>query len=371
MKGKDRSGKLAVILHADIAGSTRLVQKDEQQAHARITEAFQRFGSTIEKYHGYVRELRGDALLGEFERASDAVTAALAFQAEQAEYNAGLEGGIKPEVRVGIAMGEVIIADDTITGAGVILAQRIEQLTEPGGVGIQGAAYETIPGRFPYEFENMGEHALKGFDNPVRLFSARLRQNTELPSPPSKGRERRGVSIWVAAAVAVAVGIGAAVLEHWHETREATTPAENVAPVQDRLSIVVLPFENLNGDGAEDGFARGITEDLMTALSGLPGLFVVSHKTAFNFEGKSASSRDIARELGVRYLLEGSVRLAGTVLRVNVELVDGSTDVSLWAMRYDGSIDETLTFEDEVIESVVEQLTRELGPEIGGGSAKE
>ena len=181
MAANDRAGRLAVILHADVAGSTALVQQDEQQAHARIRDTFQRFGATIGKYHGHVRELRGDALLGEFERASDAVTAALAFQADQDEHNARIEDGIKPEVRVGIAMGEVIVADDTITGAGVVLAQRIEQLTAPGGVGIQGAAYETIPGRFPFEYENLGEHRVKGFDNPVRLFAARLKQDTELP----------------------------------------------------------------------------------------------------------------------------------------------------------------------------------------------
>ena len=123
-----RSGKLAVILHADVVGSTALVQRDEQIAHERIQDTFHRFGDTIDKYHGHVRELRGDALLAEFERASDAVTAALAFQADHILYNAQLTDGIQPTVRVGIAMGEVIIADDTITGAGVVLAQRLEQL---------------------------------------------------------------------------------------------------------------------------------------------------------------------------------------------------------------------------------------------------
>ena len=154
---KDRlSGKLAVILHADVAGSTALVHQDEQLAHERIQGTFRRFGDTITKYHGRVRELRGDALLAEFERASDAVTAALVFQENHAEYNAQLKDDIRPTVRVGIAMGEVVIADDTITGTGVVLAQRLEQLAEPGGVVFQGAAYETIPGRFPFEFANRG-----------------------------------------------------------------------------------------------------------------------------------------------------------------------------------------------------------------------
>jgi adenylate cyclase len=127
-----RSGKLAVILHADVAGSTMLVQQDEHLAHERIQDTFRRFGNTISKYHGQVRELRGDALLAEFERASDAVTAALAFQADQADYAAQLNDDIRPRVRVGIALGEVVIADSTVTGAGVVLAQRLEQLAQPG-----------------------------------------------------------------------------------------------------------------------------------------------------------------------------------------------------------------------------------------------
>jgi adenylate cyclase len=143
---KDRlSGKLAVILHADVAGSTALVQQDEQLAHERILDAFRRFSDTITQYHGHVCEIRGDALLAEFERASDAVTAVLAFQANHSDHNAQLDDNIRPTVRVGIAMGEVIIADNTVTGAGVVLAQRVEQLAEPGGLCITGARYT---GRF-------------------------------------------------------------------------------------------------------------------------------------------------------------------------------------------------------------------------------
>ncbi len=161
MVGDRRSGKLAVILHADIAGSTALVQQDERLAHERIQETFHRFSDTITQYHGRVCELRGDALLAEFDRASDAVTAALSFQAGQVDFITQLDDSIRPTVRVGIAMGEVIIADDTITGAGVVLAQRLEQLSEPGGVVIQGAAYETIPGRFPFEYESLGEQKVQ------------------------------------------------------------------------------------------------------------------------------------------------------------------------------------------------------------------
>ena len=173
MAERHQTGKLAVILHADVAGSTALVQQDERLAHERIQETFHRFSDIITQYHGRVRELRGDALLAEFERASDAVTAALAFQADQPSYLSQFNDKILPTVRAGIAMGEVIIADNTVTGAGVVLAQRVEQLSEPGGVVIQSAAYETIPGRFPFEYKDQGEHEVKGFDKPVRAYSAR------------------------------------------------------------------------------------------------------------------------------------------------------------------------------------------------------
>ena len=165
-----QSGKLAVILHADIAGSTALVQQDEHLAHKRIQDTFRCFRETIDRYHGCVRELRGDALLADFERASDAVSATLAFQAEQSEYIDTLNDQILPTVRVGIAMGEVIIADNTVTGAGVVLAQRIEQLAEPGGVCVTAAIHEALPQRMPFDLENLCEQQFKGFDEKIRVY---------------------------------------------------------------------------------------------------------------------------------------------------------------------------------------------------------
>ncbi len=175
--------KLAVILHADVVGSTSLVQKNEALAHERIQAAFHQFSETINSFSGITRELRGDALVAEFERASDAVAAALAFQILNEEFNATLSDDIQPRLRIGISMGEVIIADNTITGAGVVLAQRLEQLADSGGVVVQGSVSETVPARMPYDFENQGEQLLKGFDRPVRAFSVSLKTGEELPSP--------------------------------------------------------------------------------------------------------------------------------------------------------------------------------------------
>ena len=209
MAAKQLSGKLAVILHADVVGSTALVQQDEQIAHARIQDSFQRFGSTISNYHGQVRELRGDTLLAEFERASDAISAALCFQSDQSNYNAQLEDDIRPLVRVGIAMGEVVIADDTITGAGVVLAQRLEQLAAPGGLCITPAIREAMPRRLPFELENIGEQELKGFDEPVGVYRVALTSGATVPPPDpggSSGSEEGSPRLRiVAAAVVLAV----------------------------------------------------------------------------------------------------------------------------------------------------------------------
>ena len=157
------SRKLAVIMHADVVGSTSLVRQNETLAHQRIKDTFLRFSKTIESYRGTAHELRGDALVAEFARASDAVCASVAFQNENTVFNASLEDDLQPRLRVGIAMGEVVIADNTITGDGVVLAQRLEQIAEPGRVCIQSAVYETVPKRLPFSYEPLGEQTLKGF----------------------------------------------------------------------------------------------------------------------------------------------------------------------------------------------------------------
>ena len=172
---KDRlSRKLAVILHADVVGSTSLVHQNESLAHQRIQSAFKQLSAVVKSYNGSTRELRGDALLAEFERASDAVSAALAFQASNKKNNAAIDDDIKPQLRIGISLGEVVVADDTITGAGVVLAQRVEQLSDPDGVCITGALHEAIPKHMPFELQSLGRKMLKGFDDPIDVYASSL-----------------------------------------------------------------------------------------------------------------------------------------------------------------------------------------------------
>jgi TolB-like protein/class 3 adenylate cyclase len=321
MSNNNLSRKLAVILHADVVGSTALVQRNETLAHERIQAAFHQFAGTIATYGGIAHELRGDALVAEFERASDAVAAALAFQAQNAALNATLVDDIRPELRIGISLGEVVIADGTITGAGVVLAQRLEQLAEAGGIVVQGAVSETVPTRMPYDFESLGEQLLKGFDQPVRAFAARLQQGAALQ--PGEV----------------------------NETAPITEPVDDTG--SGKPSIAVLPFANMSNDPEQEYFADGISEDIITALSQIKQWLVIARNSSFVYKGRHVDIREIARELGVRYVLEGSVRKAGNRLRITGQLIEAETGTHLWADRYDGDLEDVFALQDRITESVV------------------
>jgi len=358
--GDRLSGKLAVILHADIVGSTELVQRDEHKAHQRIQQAFQSFSRIISSYQGEVRELRGDALLAEFGRASDAVCAALAFQSEQAATIATLDDDIRPQVRVGIALGEVVIADATVTGAGVVLAQRLEQLAEPGGTCITPAIREALPKRLPFALENLGEHELKGFDEAVGVYRVALAPGAALPPPErAAGRDNKAPVRTIAlSALLLAAGL---LVAAWFALRDApSVPVPVVQSIADKPSIAVLPFDNLSGDPEQEYFADGITEDLTTDLSRISGLFVVARNSSFSYKGRSVDLRSVAEELGVRYILEGSVRRSGDQVRINAQLIDGSSGGHLWAERFDGTMANVFSLQDEVNRRIVSALEVKL-----------
>jgi TolB-like protein len=322
--------RLAVLLHADIVDSTALVQLHESLAHQRIQGCFSGFAQMIGAYGGITREQRGDALVAEFERASDAVSAALAFQVEQIGFIATLNDQIRPMLRIGIAMGEVVIAERTITGAGIVMAQRLEQLAEPGGVVIQGAAQETIPRRFPFAYENLGERRLKGFDEAVRAFRVSLRDGDAIPPP------------------------------------ETNADNGTVLPLPDKPSIAVLPFDNMSGDPEQEYFSDGISEDIITALSRMPWFFVISRNSSFAYKGRQVDVREMARELGVQYVLEGSVRKSGARVRVTGQLIEAASGKHVWAGRYDRELADVFAVQDEVVDSIV----GEVAPEFLSAEAK-
>ena len=359
---KDRlSGKLAVILHADVAGSTALVQQDKRLAHERIKDTFQRFSTTIEKYQGHVVELRGDALLAEFERASDAVSAALSFQSDNAYHNSRLKDDLRPTVRVGIAMGEVIIADSTVTGAGVVQAQRVEQIADSGDVCITAAIHESLSKRMPLNLKDLGDQVLKGFDIPVRVYRVELIADQSIP-PPQQDRKNettpnKSKLIVPTIVLALVLAGGAA---YWFKTQEPKVEAASIDrmafALPDKPSIAVLPFTNMSGDAEQEYFVDGMTEDLITDISKVSGLFVIARNSVFTYKGKAVKVQQVAEELGVRYVMEGSVRRVGNQVRINAQLIDATTGGHLWAERYDGSMQDIFALQDQVTRKIVSAL---------------
>ena len=312
------SRKLAVLLHADVVESTSLVQNNEILAHERIQGTFRRFSETISNYGGVALEIRGDALVAEFAKASDSVSASLAFQAANTTINEQISDDIRPVLRIGIAMGEVVVADNTVTGEGIVLAQRLEHLAEPGGICIQGASYETVPKRLPFDYENLGEQEVKGFDEPVRVYAVSLESGGVIPES------------------------------------QTVAQVETSAPgLPEKPSIAVLPFTNMSGDPEQEYFSDGISENIITALSKLSKVSVIARHSSFIYKGISVDVKQVGRDQGVRYVLEGSVRKGGSRMRITAQLVDATTGHHLWAEHYDREVEDIFAVQDEITSRVI------------------
>jgi TolB-like protein/class 3 adenylate cyclase/rhodanese-related sulfurtransferase/Tfp pilus assembly protein PilF len=346
--------KLAVILHADVVGSTQLVQRDEHLAHKRIQESFRRFADIIEQYGGGILELRGDALIAEFERASDAVSATLAFQADQATYLSHLEDELKPGIRAGIAMGEVVMGNNTVTGAGVVLSQRVEQLADPGGLCITAALHETLPHRLPFDLEDTGEQTLKGFHDPVRVYRVKLNSGATIPPPRQRKQSRYSKFSWRIKAVVAVVVAAVFVLS---ANLLINRPPKTEMPSPEKPSIAVLPFTNMSGDTEHEYFVDGMTNDLTTDISMVPGLFVIARNTMDAYKGEVVNIGEVAEELGVRYVMAGSVERAGNRVRIHAQLIDSTTGGQVWAERHDGTLDDVFSMRDEMTRKIVTSLS--------------
>jgi len=347
MERDQLSRKLAVILHADVVGSTSLVQINETLAHERIQTAFRNFSETIRTYGGLAHEIRGDALVAEFERASDAVAAALAFQVLNEEFNSSLRDEIQPGLRIGISLGEVVVADNTITGAGVVLAQRLEQLADSGGVVVQGSVSETTPTRMPFDFEYLGEQVLKGFDQPVRAFSVCLQPGKVMPAPDLNS-------------VSQAVGLNDSPVPSKLSAEAYEALIGERLELPEKPSIAVLPFQNMSGDPDQEYFADGMSEDILTALSRVPELVVIARNSTFAYKGRAVDVRQVGQELGVRHVLEGSIRKSGNRMRITAQLVDAMSGDHIWAERYDRNIEDIFEIQDEITRNIVVELQVKL-----------
>jgi TolB-like protein/rhodanese-related sulfurtransferase len=256
----------------------------------------------------------------------------------------------------------VVIADNTVTGAGVVLAQRVEQLAQPGGVCLQGAVYEAVPRRMPFQYEKIGEQTLKGFEEPVRVYAAQLKEGESIPAPEVSRHALFGWKPAVAAVVIIAV-IVLGWFRPWGPQEEPASPERMAFVLPDQPSIAVLPFTNMSSDPEQEYFADGMTEDLITDLSKLSGLFVIARNSTFTYKGKAVKIGQVAEELGVRYVLEGSVRRSGDQIRINAQLIDALSGGHVWAERYDSSFSDIFALQDNITQKIVSALAVNLTAE--------
>ena len=340
--------RLAAILAADVAGYSRLMGADEEGTHERL-KAHRRAADRSEDRGapGRIVKTTGDGLLAEFASVVDAVRCAAEVQRGMIDREPEVPDERRIRFRIGINLGDVIAEDDDIFGDGVNVAARLEALAEPGGICVSRTVRDQIRDKLPYPFEDRGEQSVKNIARPVRVYALRPEAVADLPASgvaTRAPRRRRMASAAMAAAAAAALVIAVSAWWLWPATKPAPTPTVAAAPAvppisqpvgAPRLSIVVLPFANLSNDPEQQYFADGITEDLTTDLSRIADMLVISRNTAFTYRDKPVDTKQIGRELGVRYVLEGSVRRSGNQLRVNAQLIDAETDAHLWAERFD------------------------------------
>jgi adenylate cyclase len=323
--------RLTAILAADVAGYSRLMETDEEDTHERLRAHFEQLiYPKVKEHQGRVVKTTGDGALMEFASVVDAVRCAAEMQRGMADRDAEMPDERRIRFRIGINLGDIIVEDGDIFGDGVNVAARLEALAEPGGICISRTVRDQIRDKLAYQFDDLGEQSVKNIARPVRVYALRPEAIADLP----------------AASAPPVVVISQSV----------------VAP---RLSIVVLPFANLSDDREQQYFADGITEDLTTDLSRLADMLVISHNTAFTYRNMPVSTRQIGRELGVRYVLEGSVRRSGNQIRVNAQLIDAGTDTHLWAERFDRDTGDLFSLQSEITSRIAVALDSELvGAEV-------
>jgi TolB-like protein/Tfp pilus assembly protein PilF len=302
--------RLAAILAADIAGYSRLMGEDEEHTVRALQELQAAVFPVIGEHGGRVINTAGDSVLAEFASVVEAVRSAEAIQRLVAGRNAEVPASQRLEFRIGVNQGEIVVDRDEVYGDGINVAARLESLAEPGGIAISGRVHEDVAGKIDMTWQDAGEQQLKNIARPVR--------------------------VW-----------------RWSETE---APAPLALPLPDRPSIAVLPFDNLSGQAGDAIFSDGITEDIITGLARFRSLFVVARNSSFSFRGKNVSLSEIGRQLGVSYLLEGSVRRAGDRIRITAQLIEAASGAHVWADRYDRKLTEIFEVQDEVTTTIVSTL---------------
>src|SRR5882724_5511688 len=317
--------RLTAILAADVVGYSRLMGTDETGTLAALKTLRTDFiDGKITEHQGRIVKVTGDGMLVEFPSVVNAVSCAAEVQRGMRDRNAGVPQDRRIEFRIGVNLGDVIVEGEDIFGDGVNVAARLESIAKPGGITISGSVRDHVGNRLDLAFEDMGEQALKNIERPIHVYSVSL-------SKPAGG-----------------------------DTKDAM-PAREEQP--EKPSIAVLPFNNMSGDPEQEYFSDGITEDIITDLSNVSGLFVVARNTAFTYKGKPVKVEQVGQELGVNFILEGSVRKAGSRVRVTGQLISSKDGGHVWAKRYDRDLTDIFAIQDEITHAIVEQLKVKLLPQ--------
>ena len=308
--------KLTAIMSADVKGYSRLMGDDEIATVETLNHYRAVISSLVRQYSGRVVDSPGDNMLSEFSSVVDAVSCAVRIQEELKGKNADLPANRRMEFRIGVNLGDVIQQGAKIYGDGINIAARIESLADGGGISISGTAYDQVKNKLPWRFESQGKHTVKNIQDPLRVYRVVMEEGG------SESREEDGLT--------------------------------------DKPSIAVLPFVSMSGDPELEYFSDGLSEDITTDLSRFDSLFVVSRTSSFSYRDKSANIKSISGELGVRYILEGSVRKAGSRLRVTAQLIDGVTGNHLWAEKYDGDLTDIFELQDDITQQIVKSILEHI-----------
>ena len=349
--------KLAAILVSDVVGYSRLAGADEDRILARLRALrSDLIDPTIAVHHGRIVKRTGDGSIVEFRSVVDAVNLAIEVQRAMVERNAGVAPDKRIEFRIGIHLGDVVEeSDGDLMGDGVNIAARLQGVATPGGICISDDAYRQVKGRLDLKVSDLGPVPLKNIAEPMRAYSLEFGAPREARSPPpadqAKSAPKRRSSFASLAAAATLLLLVAA--GGWYMLGDRLMKPAQAA----HLSLVVLPFANLSGDPAQDYFAEGVTENLTTELSRIRDSFVIARNTAFTFKGKGLDAKEIGKELGVRYVLEGSVQRDGTRVRVNAQLIDAQSGAHLWADRFEEDIADLFKLQDEVVARLASSLS--------------
>jgi adenylate cyclase len=346
--------KLTVILAADVAGYSRLMEADEE-ATARIINKYREIiDGLVVSHHGRVFGSAGDSVIAEFASPVETVRCAVAIQRDLEAQNVDLPEDRRMRLRIGINLGDVIVEGDNLLGDGVNIAARLEALAEPGGISLARSVFDQVKKQLDLGYEYLGEHKVKNIADPVQAYKVLL-DPTDIGKLPSAERSS-GARRWpLAIGLAALLIVGGAIAYVYTANQMDLTPVKSekmALPLPDKPSIVVLPFSNLSGDAGQDHLVEGITNAVRTHLSKFPQLLVIAGTTAVAFKDKSVRARDIGRELGVRYVLDGSFNRGGETLTVNAELIEAENEHTVWAEQYEFTVNDPFSVQAELVREI-------------------